>query len=143
MVVLFDLIVTLQNYGELSSCDDVLRYAEEFADLLNLKSRFKHGKPTKDWYYGFVRRWKEKLKIMNSTHLEKLRADGVTEVTVDTWFTKLHTILSKLDLFDKPQQVFNCDESGFRDDPGKKKVLVSRDTKYAYKYVSTFSMELF
>lgn len=33
----------------------------------------------------------------------------------------------------KVQQVFNCDESGFRDDPGKKKAVVNRDSKYANK----------
>jgi hypothetical protein len=129
---LVDLIITLQDYGELSACDDVLKYAAEFVDIMNLKSRFKNGEPTRDWYYSFVRRWKNKLKIMNSIKLEKVRAD-VTSSTVDGWFAKLHSVLSKLDLFNKPQQLFNCDESGFRDDPGKKKVLVSRDTKYANK----------
>ncbi|CAF2130867.1 unnamed protein product [Rotaria magnacalcarata] len=129
---LVDLIITLQDYGELSTCDDVLKYATEFVDIMNLKSRLKNGVPTRDWYYGFLRRWKDRLKIMNSTKLEKVRAD-VTLSTVDGWFAKLHSVLLKLDLFNKPQQLFNCDESGFRDDPGKKKVVVSRDTKYANK----------
>ena len=127
-----DLILTLQSYGELSTCDDVLKYATEFVDIMNLKSRFKNGQPTRDWYYGFIRRWKDKLKIMTSSILEKVRAD-VTVSTVDGWFAKLHSVLSKYDLFNKPEQIFNCDESGFRDDPGKKKVVVSRDTKYANK----------
>lgn len=129
---LVDLIITLQDYGELSTCHDVLRYATEFVDIMNLKSRFKNGEPTRDWYYGFLKRWKKKLKVMNSTKLEKVRAD-VTSNTVDEWFAKLHMVLSKLDLFNKPHQLFNCDESGFRDDPGKKKVVVSRDTKYPNK----------
>ena len=129
---LVDLIITLQAYGELSTYVDVLRYATEFVDIMNLKSRFKNGKPTREWFYGFIRRWKDKLKIMNSTKLEKVRAD-VTWNTINCWFAKLHSILSKLDLFNKPQQLFNCDESGFQDDPGKKRVVVSRDTKYPNK----------
>ncbi|CAF1272071.1 unnamed protein product [Rotaria sp. Silwood1] len=129
---LVDLIITLQDYGELSTSDDVLKYATEFVHIMNLKSRFKNGEPTRDWYYGFIARWKDKLKIMNSSKIEKVRAD-VTMSTIDDWFAKLHSVLSKLDLFNKPQQLFNCDESGFRDDPGKKKVVVSRQTKFANK----------
>ena len=82
---LVDLIITLQAYGELSTYDDVLRYAAEFVDIMNLKSRFKNGKPTREWFSGFVRRWKDKLKIMNSTTLEKVRAD-VTWNTINCWF---------------------------------------------------------
>jgi hypothetical protein len=130
---LVDLIITLQEYGELSASDDVLKYATEFVEFMDLKCRFKNGAPTRDWYYNFIKRWKDKLKIMNSTKLEKVRADAVTVATVDGWFAKLHSILLKLDLFNKPQQLFNCDESGFRDYPGKKKVVVSRETKYANK----------
>ena len=99
---------------------------------MDLKSRFKSGESKRDWYYGFVRRGKYKLKIMKSTKLEKVRAD-VTMSTVDGWFAKLHSVLSKLQLFNKPQQLFNCDESGFRDDPGSKRAVVGRDTKYANK----------
>lgn len=130
---LVDLILALQDYGQLSTCDDVLRYATEFASMMKLENRFKNGAPTKDWYYGFVRRWKDRLKIMNSITLERVRAEAVTVATVDGWFAKLHSVLSKFDLFNQPHKIFNCDESGFRDDPGKKKVLVSRETKYANK----------
>ncbi|CAF4370866.1 unnamed protein product [Rotaria socialis] len=118
---LVDLIITLQDYGEISTCDDILKNATEFVDIMNLKSRLKNDAPTRDWYYSFLRRWKDKLKIMNSTKLEKVRAN-VTLSTVDGWFAKLHSVLLKLDLFNKPQQLFNCDENGFRDDPGKKVV---------------------
>ncbi|CAF4419516.1 unnamed protein product, partial [Rotaria magnacalcarata] len=44
---LVDLIITLQDYGELSTCDDVLKYATEFVDIMNLKSRLKNGVPTR------------------------------------------------------------------------------------------------
>jgi len=130
---LVDLIITLQDYGELSACDDVLRYATEFVDIMNLNSRFKNSGPTRDWYYYFIQRWKHKIKIMNSIKLEKVQADAVTTNTVDGWFAKLHSVLKRLDLFDKPAQLYNCDESGFRDDPGRKKVVVARETKYANK----------
>ena len=45
---LVDLIITLHAYGGPSTCDAVLRYATEFVDIMNLKSRFKNGKPTSE-----------------------------------------------------------------------------------------------
>jgi hypothetical protein len=36
--------------------------------------------------------------------LENVRADAVTSSTVDGWFVKVHSILLKLDLLNKPQQ---------------------------------------
>ena len=45
---LVDLIITLQTYGGPPTCDDVLRCATEFVDIMNLKSRFKNGKPTSE-----------------------------------------------------------------------------------------------
>ncbi|CAF1020839.1 unnamed protein product [Didymodactylos carnosus] len=128
---LVKLITTLQEYGELSTCQDVLKYAAEYVDLMNLSSRFSNGTPTKEWYYGLVKRWENELKLMKSIQLEKSRVKCVTRECVDGWFAKLHALLTKLDLFDKPQQIFNTDESGFTDHPGKQRVLVKRDTKYA------------
>jgi hypothetical protein len=127
---LVKLIETLQEWGELCSFQDVMKYAQEYVSLMGLQSRFKSGAPTKEWYYGFVNRWSDKLKLMKSIRLEKSRA-GVTKETVDGWFKKLYCVLKRLNLLDKPSNIFNADESGFSDDPGRKVVLVKRGTKYA------------
>jgi len=128
---LVKLIVTLQEWGQLSTCDDILKYANEYIDIMNLKSHFNDGKPTKDWYYSFLKRWSGELKLMNSNSLEKARAQGVTPEIIDGWFVTLHKVLTKLDLLDKPQNIFNMDESGFCDEPGRRVVVVKRGTKYA------------
>jgi hypothetical protein len=100
-------------------------------DIMNLKCRFINGEPTKDWYYGFLKRWSNDLKLMHSSSLENNRAKGVTQEIIDGWFSILHKVLTKLDLFDKPQNIFNTDESGFCDEPGRRVVVVKRGTKYA------------
>ncbi|CAF3646331.1 unnamed protein product, partial [Rotaria sp. Silwood2] len=79
---------------------------------MGLRLRFRNGAPTKEWYYGFVKRWDHKLKLMKSIRLEKVRA-GLTPEIVDGWFCKLYLTLKKLDLFNKPSNIFNCDETGF------------------------------
>ncbi|CAF1570696.1 unnamed protein product, partial [Rotaria sordida] len=67
-------IETLQDWGELSSFKDVMKYATEYVNLMGLQLRFRNGAPTKEWYYGFVKRWDHKLKLVKSIRLEKVRA---------------------------------------------------------------------
>jgi hypothetical protein len=42
----------------------------------------------------------------------------------------VYSVLKKLKLFDKPNKIYNADESGFSDDPGRKVALVKRGTKF-------------
>jgi hypothetical protein len=115
----------------LSTCKDVLKYANEYIELMDLKSRFIHGAPTKDWYYSFLKRWNNELKLMRSNTIENAHAQGVTIEVIDGWFNTLRKCLIKLDLLDKPQNIFNVDESGFVSDAGRRVVVVKRNTKYA------------
>lgn len=39
--------------------------------------------------------------------------------------------MSKLDLFNRPDAIWNVDETGFSDDPGRRQVVVKRTSKYA------------
>jgi hypothetical protein len=128
---LVNLIITLQEWGQLSTCHDVLKYAEEYVEYMDLRSRFANGSPTKDWYYGFLKRWKNELKIMVSSTLENARAKGVTPEIIDGWFSLLKQVLTKLNLMNKPHCIFNMDESGFVGDVGRRVVVVKRGTKYA------------
>ena len=128
---LVNLIITLQEWGQLSTCNDILTYANEYVDIMGLKSSFVGDGPGKDWYYGFLKRWNSDLKLMRSSSLENARAKGVTEEIINGWFDLLYKVLKKLDLFDKPQKIFNMDESGFCEEPGRRVVVVKRGTKYA------------
>jgi hypothetical protein len=128
---LVNLVVTLQEWGQLSTCNDILKYTHGFIEIMDLKSRFVNGSPTKDWYYGFIRRWNNDLKVMFSSSLENARAKGVTPNIIDGWFNVLHGVLTKLNLLDKPQNIFNTDESGFCEESGRRVVVVKRGTKYA------------
>ena len=128
---LVNLIITLQEWGQLCTYSDIMKYAKEYVEIMNLKSRFSDGTPKKDWYYSFLKRWRTELKIMKSGTLEDTRAKGVTPDIIDGWFNKLYSIMKKLNLLEKPQSIFNMDESGFAQDAGSRVVVVKRDTKYA------------
>jgi hypothetical protein len=98
---------------------------------MDLKPRLVNGSLTKDWYYGFIKRWNNDLKVMFSSSLENARAKCVTPDIVDGWYNVLKEVLTKLNLHDKPQNIFNTDESEFYEEAGRRVVVVKRGTKYA------------
>ncbi|CAF1281410.1 unnamed protein product, partial [Rotaria magnacalcarata] len=128
---LVDLIVTLQDWGQLFTHNDVWNYTQEYVEIMNLQSRFAGGAPTRDWYQEFLKRWKTELEIMFSSSLENVRVQGATSNIIDGWFKVLHAVLKKLNLLEKPQSIFNMDKSGFNEEAGRQFVVVKRGTKYA------------
>ena len=92
---LVNLIITLQEWGQLSTCNDILTYANEYVDIMGLKSSFVGSGPRKDWYYGFLKRWNSDLKLMRSSSLENARAKGVAEEFINEWFDLLCKVLKK------------------------------------------------
>ena len=68
------LISTWQEWGQLSTYADILKYTHEYVEIMNVQARFGCGSPTKDRYYSFLRHWKNYFKIMKSSSLENVRA---------------------------------------------------------------------
>ncbi|CAF3738952.1 unnamed protein product [Rotaria socialis] len=84
-----------------------------------------------EWFNSFMSRWRDRLKIATSMKLERIRSQSCTKEVITKWFERLHVVLSKLKLLDKPASIWNVDESGFFDDPGRRQVIVKRSTRYA------------
>ena len=83
---LVTLIVTLQEWGQLSTCNDILTYANDYVNIMGLKSSFNGDGPGKDWYYGFLKRWDNKLKYMHSSCLENARVKDAILNIINGWF---------------------------------------------------------
>ena len=49
---------------------------------------------------------------------------------LEGWFETLQEVLSKHKLFDRQNAIFNVDETGFLNDPGRRPVVVRRSTKH-------------
>ena len=79
-------------------------------DSLGLKVQ-----PGGKWLRQFVKRNRVKIKWKKQKKLERIRAEKFTEETRRGWFSLLKSTLEKLNLMDKPNQIFNADETGFSD----------------------------
>ncbi|CAF1403252.1 unnamed protein product, partial [Didymodactylos carnosus] len=74
------------------------------------------------------------LILKKSCPLEKVRA-SLTSAQIDHWFELLERVLNNPSyaLSNHPNQIYNCDETGFADGCQQKKVLVHRGTSNPYK----------
>jgi hypothetical protein len=91
----------------------------EFLDLIQTYLRrekrtnpFTDDRPGYGWYYAFMARNAAVLETRKEVPLEASRAK-VTPHAVDLWFEEFAAFLSSKHLLDKPQRIWNADESGF------------------------------
>ena len=81
--------------------------AREYADSLG-KSVKSERSLRNCWFYGFLKRWSD-LKVVKPQKLSIARAQSASKL--DSYYKELSTILTKYNLHDKPEHIFNVDET--------------------------------
>ena len=71
--------------------------------------------PGERWLRLFMKRHRDDIKWLQQQKMERERADEFTKEVRVGWFSTLKEVMTKHGLFDKPQQLFNIDETGFSD----------------------------
>ncbi|CAF3001767.1 unnamed protein product [Rotaria sp. Silwood2] len=98
----------LPDYGFSIAADIAIQISSEYMKSLGLSFV-----PGQKWLKTFLNRHRMKIKWKKQEKLERIRAEKFTEETRQGWFSLLKSTLEKLDLMDKPNQIFNADETGF------------------------------
>ena len=100
----------------------VRRLAYQFAEKLGIKHSFSHVKQMAgyDWLASFLERNPE-LSVRQAEGLSLARAQGMNRTETGNFFKLLEEVLTKENLMNKPQNIFNMDESGIQliNKPGK------------------------
>ncbi|CAF5006493.1 unnamed protein product [Rotaria sp. Silwood1] len=109
---LLSIFKLLPEYGFTITADVAFKLSNEYFKSIGLNTEIK---------------WRKQQK------LEQIRAKKFTEETRKSWFVLLKSTLIKLDLMDKPAQIFNCDETGFSDITQRKHVIVTSSTRYVFE----------
>jgi hypothetical protein len=104
------LLELLPDYGFEITKDVALELAADYFHSLNINI-----KPGYKWLRCFVNRHTEDIVWKKQQKLERSRANSFTEANRQGWFSTLKAVLVKHNLFDKPSQIFNVDETGFSD----------------------------
>lgn len=87
--------------------------------------QFSNNLPGRTWAQLFLKRHKKDLSQRLCSNIKRVRA-AVNEDTIKTYFDHPKAEIDGI----PPHLIYNYDETNLVDDPGKKKVLTKRGTKY-------------
>lgn len=104
------LLKLLPDYGFDVTNDLALQLATDYFKSLDFEIQ-----PGSKWLNSFVSRHADEIIWKRQEKLERARSEAFTEQTRSAWFATLQDVLIKHNLLDKPNQIFNADESGFSD----------------------------
>lgn len=90
-------------------------------EVINMASEYavSHQKRDKDhpfslkWFRDFMKRWPE-LSVTKPRSLSMARAKATSQEAVTNYFEQLKVIMTKHNLLDKPQHIYNVDEKGLQ-----------------------------
>lgn len=108
----------------------VRHLAYQFAEKLGIKHKFSHITKMAGyaWLSSFLERNPE-ISVRQAEGLSVARAQGMSRPEADGFFKLLRQVMEEENLMDKPQNIFNMDESGIQltNKPGK--VLTTKGAK--------------
>ena len=85
-------------------------YSDNCATLLNIPNPFKDNIPGRYWWLRFINRHPE-VKLRKPEPLSGVLACNMNPTTVGNYFISLRDVPLKNDLLDKPQYIWNADET--------------------------------
>ena len=109
--VFVDHLKSMAGVGYGYTRSEVVNMASEYAVSLHKRDR-DHPFSLK-WFRNFMKRWPE-LNVTKPRSLSMARAKATNMETVTNYFEQLKGILTKYNLHDKPQHIYNVDEKGLQ-----------------------------
>jgi hypothetical protein len=100
-------------------------------------TKWKRGKPGIGWVRKFRHRWGARVKTRRPTNIKRSRAK-VSPDAVRKFFEQIAPNLEGV----PPSNIFNYDETGFKDDPGAEVAFFGRQCRY-YEKVQNHSKSQF
>lgn len=115
-------VKTLAKWGFGLGRKEIMDLVGQYVNGNKWETPFKDGIPGEDWFLNFKRR--HNLSIRKPETLEYARKKAATDpFTIYGYFDLLKKTLTELNLEDKPQCIWNLDESSLSIDPSRTKVV--------------------
>ena len=95
----------------------------------SLGKRAKTTPLSNNWLYGFLRRWGSRLTTLKPSSLDSTRAKSATPEKISSYYDSLNETLKKHQLLDKPQFIYNIDETGIQPDHRPPNIIASVNSK--------------
>ncbi|CAF1538183.1 unnamed protein product [Didymodactylos carnosus] len=81
---------------------------------------------------SFMERYAREIKWQKEKKMETNRADSFTEEVRQKWFKNLKEIMIQLNIMNKPEQIWNVDESGFLDETKEDLIVVKKEERETF-----------
>ncbi|XP_072395761.1 uncharacterized protein [Diabrotica undecimpunctata] len=130
---LYNYVIEMQELGFGLTVYQIRKYAY---DLAKVDGREKYLPSTnciasKWWCNSFKSRYNLCLRVLEN--LSAYRASMANEFMIKDFFSKLNDVLTKLNIKNKPNLIWNCDETGLSYVAKPSKVVTGIGKKYVYK----------
>jgi hypothetical protein len=131
-VQLLEKIQVLADWGFPLTGQDVCHFVKSYLDKKGVRSsRFKDNLPTSKWITCFLKRHPE-FCLRKVNPIKRTRA-AVSREDISDFFINYSEAVEGV----PPENLYNCDETNFKDDPGSSKCMVKKGTKYVEKVLNT------
>ena len=125
----------LAKIGYGVTLSEIRKVAFEFCERNGKSNPFKNGMAGKKWLRGFLKR-NPSLSVRQSEKLNFARGQKMNRSTVREYIKLLQDHMTELDIMDKPERVWNADESGVQLTMGKApRVIACKGDKRVYQQV--------
>lgn len=132
-IKVFHHINTMQELGFGLTVVQVRKLAYDLAKSVNREKLFNPDKQiaSKWWWSKFKERYN--LTLRTPENLSAYRASMANATMIDDYFSKLELLLTKLDIMDKPDRLWNVDETGLTFVVKSGKVVSQIGKRFIYK----------
>lgn len=103
---------------------EVIELVAEYIKNNDIKNPFKDGVPGCDWFINFAKR--NNLSIKKPQAVEYARKKAADPFLIEAYFNLLEKTIKRLGLENKPERIWNMDETSYSNDPKKTKVVSLR-----------------
>jgi hypothetical protein len=134
-LLLVHALTKLADWGFGFEVSDLKVVIRDYIAATNVHNNFKDGLPGRKFAELFKKRWRKELSVRMAQNVPKNRAEALTTENVNRFFANIIELYKSLEIFDKPQNIFNVDETGFCGDQGTKRILCRKGSKNPAKIV--------
>lgn len=125
---------TMARWGFGFTWGETLQLIGEYAAHRGVNP-FKSTLPTQDWLVGFMKRHPT-LTARLPEQLKAARAKSSANATVlEKWFELVRETLEENNLINRPDRVFNVDETGLPLDPKRMKVICLKNIDHLFRVI--------
>lgn len=118
---LADSLHTMEKWGFGLSREEVIDLVSQYIILNKIPTPFKGGVPGSDWFANFASR--NSLSIKKPQAVEYARKKAADPFIIDDYFNLLDKTIKSLGLENRPDRIWNLDETSYCSDPKKTKVV--------------------